>query len=299
MEPERTYRVPSYLRVPSSEGKVLSESDLSEIEQILDISSGFAYPEANTEANWKSFAAQIQPGMQVTKRPTRFAMFRWAAAAVVILTLGLGYWQYREARINTFTATYNASAMPVHHILPDGSRIDLNAGANLEVKAINKHKRILELKSGEIFVRVVHNDIPFRVITDKGIISVMGTEFSVRNTVGKAFLLCLKSGSIQFESAGEKIILKPGQQLEEDANGDFVIRNVRNNLAYAWASGKVSFDNSSLSEIIKGLESVYNVKFEYDAQLSGEKLTITFDNLSAGQAAELLSKTLKSPVKVL
>ena len=83
---------------------------------------------------------------------------------------------------------------------------------------------------------------------------------SVRNTAGKAFLLCLKSGSIQFESAGEKIILKPGQQLEEDANGDFVIRNVRNNLAYAWASGKVTGANAP------GGGAVFTIQFRAESE---------------------------------
>ena len=64
------------------------------------------------------------------------------------------------------------------------------------------------------------------------------------------------------------------------------------------ADSKLIFENEELYKIILALEAQYNITFEYDRKLKGEKLTLTFNQLSANQAAELLSKTLNSKVMV-
>ena len=58
------------------------------------------------------------------------------------------------------------------------------------------------------------------------------------------------------------------------------------------------FEDKTLKEIIENLESEYNVSFEYNELIANEKLTITFENLTAIQSAELLSKTLNTTLKV-
>lgn len=297
-DPNKRYTIPEFLLSDES-GKAMSDLDLKEIERICEISAAYKYPKTKTDAAWNAFANQIQPALTVTKRPVRFAMFRWVAAAVVVLTLGLGVWQYQQGRVSTYSASIESELTKKSTVLPDGSKLELNTGTVLLIRAINAHKRILELKKGEIFVDVVHNELPFKIITDKGIVTVMGTSFNIKHTQTSPFAIFLKTGSIQFETADSKIVLKPGDYLEEDPNGDFIISKETNKNPIAWSDGKLAYDNSTLSDIIKGLEDLYKVKFQYDSNLASEKLTITFENLSAEQAAQLLSKTLRSQVTIV
>lgn len=297
MDPKKSYLLPEFLRV-DTEGKPLSDAELNETGVIFDLGGKYTYPVQDTEKAWKRFSASLESPLTVSKRPVRFAMFRWVAAAVVVLTLGLGLWQYSANKAATYTALIETNTIIKGKQLPDGSIVSLNSGTVLNVKAISKNKRLLELTKGEAFFKVAHSDVPFRVITGKGIVTVLGTEFNIRCSNGLPFSIYLKSGSVQFESGGEKTLLKSGDLLEEDKNGDFVIRQISNNNPIAWSSGKISFDNAVLSDVIKGLEELYKVEFEYDQNLASEKLTISFENLTAVQAAELLSKTLKSKVSV-
>ncbi len=297
MDSKKSYLLPEFLRV-DAEGKPLSDAELNDTGVICDLAGKYNYPSQDTDKAWKRFSSSLESPLTVSKRPVRFAMFRWVAAALVVLTLGLGLWQYSANKAATYTALIETNTLIKDKQLPDGSIVSLNSGTVLNVKAISKNKRLLELTKGEAFFKVAHSEIPFRVITGKGIVTVLGTEFNIRNSNGLPFSIFLKSGSIQFESSGEKTVLKSGDLLVEDKNGDFVIRQISNANPIAWSSGKLSFDNTVLSDIIKGLEELYKVEFEYDQNLASEKLTISFENLNAIQAAELLSKTLRSKVSV-
>jgi ferric-dicitrate binding protein FerR (iron transport regulator) len=298
-ETNKPYRIPKFLLHTDEGKKPLSSDDINEIEHILNVSEGYQFTPNDIDLKWNSFASQIATPMQVVKKPLRFAMFRWVAAAVVILTFGIGVWQFYDNKANTFTAVYTTQLNSEFVKLPDGSEVLLNKGTELEVVAINKHRRVLRLKSGEAFFKVIHNNLPFRVLTDEGQVSVMGTEFIVKNRIDRPFSLYLKSGKIEFQSGDEKVVLKPGDYLEEEHSGDFSIHAITDTRATAWMDGKLSFDNTYLSEIISGLESVYQVKFNYDKTLAAEKLTISFDDLSAIQAAELLSKTMNSSFELV
>lgn len=298
MDQKPTYRIPEFLLRDSEDGKPLSDADIREIEGIWTAADSFSYPKTDTDQAWNTFRAGIQTEMKVVKRPNRFAMFRWVAAAVVVLTVGIGVWQYNNGQSSSYTALLQSGVSKMTQQLPDGSSVQLNSESVLEVKAIDDNNRTLELKSGEVFFSVAHSEIPFRVITDKGIITVKGTEFNIRHNQGQPFSLYLKNGSVQFETNTQKVTLNPGDMLEENKSGDLVLRKINDNRAYAWTSGKLIFENASVSEVVKGLEDLYKVSFIYDQHLSNEKLTITFDNLSAAHAAELLSKTLNSKVEI-
>lgn len=270
-----------------------------ETEAIFSAASRYPYPQKRLEKNWVRFSAQA--GMPVpmrVKKNTRFAMFRWAAAAVVVLTATLAVWQEVNIRRNTYTATYEAGNSMQSPQLPDGTQLTLREGAKLSVQAINKRERTLALESGSVRFKVAHGSTPFRLNTPKGIIVVTGTDFIVNCEENRPFTVCLLEGSIRFETTGVETTLTPGQMLGEEKNGDLVISNMTNNICYAWTDNMLRFEEATLTEIIRGLEELYRVSFSYDTALSDKKLTITFDNLKVNQAAELLSKTLGSPVSI-
>lgn len=301
---DSNYRnIPDFLR--NAEDKTpLKEDDLRETSRIVDVAESYPYPELNTRQEWNRFiqTAGIQTGhapaeLMVVKN-RKFGMFRWAAAAIFILGTALGIYQYQAYNAETFKAEYSSHSNIETIGLPDGSKITLNRGTVLRVKAINSHKRILELIQGEAFVSVSHSEVPFRVLTKHGIISVLGTEFTVRDVNNQTFNVFLRKGKIRFESENISADLKPGEIIEQDAAGDFTVSMASNSLPTFWVDGKLSFSKTALAEIIQTLEKTYEVRFEYDHSLDTEIITVSFDNLDAGQAARLLSKTLGSEFRL-
>ena len=298
MDSKRTFRVPDFIVYENGQDAPMSDREIQDTEHILDAASSFKYPQNNTEQEWLKFTSNIGVGMQVSKRPRKFGMFRWVAAAIVVLTIGLGFWQYKNPKQNNAIMVLQSKANLIKKKLTDGTEVLLNKETVLEIKTLNNQSRVLELKTGEVFFSVIHNDVPFKVITDKGIVTVTGTEFDVKNNLNEPFSIYLKKGSIQFETNNKIVSLLPGDYLEEIGLGDFRITRISDSRASVWMDGNLSFDNTLLSEMVKVLEDTYKVKFKYDESLSNEKLTITFAGLNAEQAAELLGKTLNSNVSI-
>lgn len=67
-------------------------------------------------------------------------------------------------------------------LLDDGSHIVLNTNAIVEITYDKKQRRI-ELLQGEVFFDVKKEDRPFDVVTQSGMVRVLGTHFSVHRTV--------------------------------------------------------------------------------------------------------------------
>ena len=298
MDSKRTFRVPDFIVHENGQDAAMSDREIQDIERLLDAASSFKYPQTNVDQQWLKFTSNIGVTMQVSKRPRKFGMFRWVAAAVVILTIGLGFWHYKNPNQNNAIMVLQSKANLIKKKLTDGTEVLLNKGTVLEIKSLSNQSRVLELKTGEVFFSVVHNDVPFKVITDKGIVTVTGTEFDVKNNPNEVFSIYLKKGSIQFETNNKIVSLNPGDYLQETGIGEFTVTRISDSRAGVWMDGNLSFDNTLLSEMVKVLEETYKVKFKYDESLSNEKLTITFAGLNAEQAAELLSKTLNSSVSI-
>ena len=300
MSKPKSNQLPDYLIQNLNADKPMSDNEHAVLEQIWASSSTFNYEAADTEAQWQKFKAQIEtPAISMQDAPKKqFAMFRWAAAAIVLLVAGIGITQYYGGEDKGFTAVYRSSDDIQNIHLPDGSDIVLNAQSELIVNTMNATKRELVLKYGEAFFKVAHNNTPFSVKTIKGTITVLGTEFNINAYPKSLFSVFLKTGKIDMRFSGKTVTLQPGQCLQENDKHQLQLLKYSDNRNYAWLDNKLIFDSTSLSEVISVLETTYKVKFVYDLQMKDEKVNLTIENLNAEQVAELLSKTLNSKVTV-
>ncbi len=295
--------IPDFVLQNLNEGKPVSETDQNTVRDILSSVDSFKYDTAGTEAQWLKFKAQITDAQTtVVEMPKtnkrQFAMFRWVAAAVIVLVAGLAIKQFSSGSDLDYIASYSTEAQHKTIKLSDGTEIILNANTEIHVKNMNSFSRELEMVKGEAFFKVVHNNSPFFVTTPKGTIKVLGTEFNVNAYSNQKFSVFLKKGKIEMTIKKEKIVLKPGQCLEEQANNNFALVSLSDNRNYAWIDNKLMFENTSLSEVVSVLEDTYKVKFVYDTQMKDEKISLSIDGLTANQVAEILSKTLNSKVSV-
>lgn len=283
-----------------AENPNLSNEDLSLFENIYNVSSLFSYPNSDVERNWESlkskFEQQKTPIIPIQQAPKQYFMFKWLSAAVVLLILTFGLLQYINQN-QDFKGTFTTLNKPSDFLLPDGSVLKLNKNTKVEVIKMNSEERLLKIVNGEALFEVKNNKTPFVVSTSCGDVKVLGTVFNIKDIKNQNTSIALIKGKIEFETEEEIIAMNPGESLLylRDIN-KFIKQNNTNSIG--WVNNKLEFKEQKLSNIIEELNKFYEIEFIYNKELSNEVLTITFDNLDATKAAELLTKTINSPITI-
>ena len=214
-------------------------------------------------------------------------------------------------------------------VLPDGSKVWLNAGSKLTYDK-NYGNKIREISLvGEAYFDVVKNhEKPFIIHTDKMDIKVLGTAFNVKCYPGeKTTETSLIRGSIEvtMKDRQEKIILKPNEKLiikNEDLPE--VKKEVKNykaapinptpiveisHLTYepkknaiietSWLDNRLVFVNETFLEVAAKMERWYGVKINFqDKDLEGYHFTGTFENENINQALSALKLIYRFNYKV-
>lgn len=235
---------------------------------------------------------------------------RWAAASavlsLVLLVAGL-WWGYRS---RSAAPAYTRYAAPMGGqrtvALPDGSRVVLEAGAELQMVPTWTlgHAREAWLH-GSAYFDVAHLAPPgiravptapaaakFVVHTGPVDVAVLGTQFSVFS-YGSRTKVVLSTGQIELsrtQGKAEHVLLHPGQLAECDAATPGVplaTRPVQPRLYTAWTSGQLDFDDLSVAEIITTLQDTYGLRITVRKpqllrqRLSGSLPTHDLDGLLA------------------
>lgn len=197
---------------------------------------------------------------------------RWlklsGAAAAILLLIGLSsYFSYNEGykRQNSQLITLeNPLGIKSSVILPDGSKVTLNAGSTLSYpSAFTGQERIVDIK-GEGYFEVTHDtDHPFIVKTNDIQVKVLGTKFNVKAYEDEENIeVTLTQGSVSVGMEHMKSFLKiePGQQVRFDKGQKSLAKqDVNLNNYTAWKDGKFYFNGVRFEEIARQLERKFNV----------------------------------------
>jgi len=166
--------------------------------------------------------------------------------------------------------------------LSDGTKIWLNAESELKYPvSFTGNERRVYLK-GEAFFDVTKNEkSPFKVVSNDHVISVLGTEFSIRAYSDEKYITTtLESGKVSIDAGNRHAELLPGQQ-SNVSNSEMSVKDVNTQLYTAWHNNKYVFDNQSLREILHTLSRWYDmdVNFEKydlgDLRFTGELMKYT------------------------
>lgn len=186
-----------------------------------------------------------------------------ALAACVFLTFQITYLIMKPAAIShaVLSQTLTVPAgQRAHIILPDGSKVWVNAGSEIKYQSVFGKERRVQLR-GEAFFEVEKGKIPFIVSTSKADVKVYGTRFNVFSYPHEYLSVSLLNGSVRvFSPHNEEdgIMLKPGQQLREDAKGYQIVGLEEEPLL--WKDGLYAFNKQKFRDVLKRLEIYYNVK---------------------------------------
>ncbi len=164
-------------------------------------------------------------------------------------------------------------------VLPDGSKIWLNAASSLRYPVLfTAEQRVVEV-SGEAYFEVVQKrNTPFVVkISDKSFVKVLGTRFNVcayndENNTSTTLL----EGAVEVVCENEMVVIKSGQQArvgkaeKHNNNGNEYSKNIQilNDVdldkVVAWKNGVFNFQNASLEEVMRQLSRWYDLDVIYE-----------------------------------
>lgn len=185
--------------------------------------------------------------------------------AVIVICVGISWKLFsakieesigQEAMIQTLTVPAGQRA---HIILPDGTRVWVNAGSALSYPSVFGKDRKVYL-DGEAFFEVTKNGTPFIVTSKSTNVKVLGTKFDIFGYKQSSLVVSLLQGSVKVykENQEEKsVILSPNQQLTEN-NGKFSVNKLTEN-PIIWKDGLYSFEKQKLKKIIEKLNLYYDV----------------------------------------
>lgn len=162
-------------------------------------------------------------------------------------------------------------------LLPDGTRVYLNAGSRLVYPEFFVDKKREVLLVGEAFFEVKKDENhPFIVQTTEIRVKVMGTKFNVcAYPTDKIIETVLTEGKVSLERNNSGLFsetedLEPGQMASfNKTSGETLINKVDTDNYTLWKDGLYKFEHSDLNRVIKKLERYYNVRFTFSDPMLG------------------------------
>lgn len=168
-----------------------------------------------------------------------------------------------EESIITYQTLYVPAGQRAELILPDSTRVWLNAHSKLIYPvSFGKGNRQVEL-NGEAYFDIVHNEKqPFIVKTRQMDIQVLGTEFNV-TSYSSDFEVSLLRGCIELSSPN----LSSTYRMKEKEhiklkNNKLIINNITDYDYFRWKEGLICFNNESVATIIEKLKLYYDINIE-------------------------------------
>jgi transmembrane sensor len=178
--------------------------------------------------------------------------------------------------------TYNTIKTPrggqFRVVLPDGSRVWLNAASSLQYPTnFNSDYRLIRL-TGEGYFEIAKligkgkRPVPFRInVNNKEEVEVLGTHFNIMAySEEKIIKTTLLEGSVRVSKTGTQnsSLLKPGQQSEYNGRDGFVVKTgIDPEESISWKNGLITFKDADIKTIMRQVERWYDVKVEYEEEI--------------------------------
>ncbi|MDD2436989.1 MAG: FecR domain-containing protein [Massilibacteroides sp.] len=240
---------------------------------------------------------------QRRKQNRRFLLFV-PVAAVVLILLGITTWyfmpdqQEKTVHYYTYMTENNRSEL----VLSDGTKIMLNKNSQLTYTSSYGEKiRDVQLK-GEAYFEVAHDSlVPFLLTMGESSICVLGTKFNAKSfDEGSVITATLVEGSIQFQSAGQQVVLLPNQQVNYNKETKSIeIKEIDSYELTLWTKSVIKYKMIPFAELISRLKETYDTEIIIkNAVLRDPKMTVSasFDeNQSLDEILKVISRSV--PIK--
>ncbi|WP_298422536.1 FecR domain-containing protein [uncultured Kordia sp.] len=259
---------------------------LEDYEELTKMNAALQYFKAPTVDVEAAYDAVQKPIQKDTSKPTSW--FKPLLRIAAILVIGFGAYLYSTIPNVTLVETQVADKTAIE--LPDTSAVTLNAVSSLsyDEDSWNENRKVnLE---GEAYFKVAKG-ATFSVVTNDGVVTVLGTQFNVKQRDNLFEVFCYE-GSVKVNYNDNPVVLKPGQRFLI-LNGK-QIRNEKEMLKEpSWIRNESSFKSLPLQEVIQEFERQYNVTIDASNVDTSEVFTCSFTHTDMEMALQSITLPLQ------
>lgn len=219
----------------------------------------------NLKVDFKTDKEQIWADMEekilLKRQPEKFHINNWikysvAASVLLLITFSIIY-------INSNKKIICDRGQKIEHILPDGSKVILNADSYIQYSTwLWRFNRRLDFE-GEAYFEVIKGS-KFKVLSSKGETEVLGTSFNI-NSRNNYKVYC-NTGKVRviYKASDKETIISKGELAEFD-NGEIKkIENLDNQNIINWINNSFVFNSEKLNLVFEEIERQYNIRIEFE-----------------------------------
>jgi transmembrane sensor len=270
---------------------------------------------ASTDEAWNALRNRIEkvnePGIYrgLKKKRGRSGSLTWIVRVAAVALLGFISVYMSMQLYQAPAETVNASEVIENELVTDygiqkkirfsdGSEITLNGNSRLVTSNDSSNPDAINLYlEGEAYFSIARRDSPednpFRIQTEDGLVSVLGTKLVVSNRQGQTKVF-LETGSVSVTPyhLDDETILEPGQFVGFDSNVRALdVQFVNPEIYTSWVNGRLYFEDAAVEEVLDQIEDTFGISavvrdsqvFEYriSGSIESSELEIITSALSA------------------
>lgn len=205
-------------------------------------------------------------------------------AAVLILGFGITLAVKNFANFTEYAPNGATTAF----LLPDNSTVLLNSGSDIEYKKWNwDNERKLKL-NGEAYFKVAKGK-KFEVATELGKVTVLGTQFNVKNRINRLDVTCFE-GKVQVNYQNTQLLLTKGMTVSFE-DGQQLVTDQTAQTEPDWLSKQVAFTAAQLPAILEEMMRQYNIDIQMKGKATPQRFTGTIPMNNLDVALEIVATT--------
>lgn len=219
-------------------------------QQILAYANNFKASHFDTVADFETFKKQYNSHKKPIKKLYWQNPFL-RIAAVLAIAFGVYFVIFN----NSLEKIETAAGEKISVILPDQSEVVLNALSTLKYNSEKwTENRTLKL-SGEAYFKVAKGE-KFDVVTKSGVVTVVGTQFNVKQRLGFFEVKCFE-GIVKVSADTITRLLHPGDTYRMLGNN--FSEGKTTNISPKWVANISDFEAVPFSEVLAEIERQYGV----------------------------------------
>lgn len=253
-------------------------SDLHALDQVL---KRIDVPSFDKSAVWN--AIKKEQSQTVSKKSSSLKAFAYIGRIAAILIIAFGVYQVVSSKATTYTTT---NGEQLAFVLPDNSKVELNATSTISYTEKNwEDNRTLDL-DGEAYFKVEKGS-KFSVYSDNGIVTVLGTQFNIKDRQDYFEVICFE-GSVEVKHIKRSNILKAGDSFKI-IDGKIIATEKESNLKPSWIDAESTFISEPFKYVLNEFERQHDVKINTKDVDLNQLFTGTFNNRSLDEALKAIT----------
>lgn len=259
------------------------------IKQQLDIWENAKYKPSHFNPDTDTAFKKVLLKIEKKKQNGTFIRKVYRIAAVMFLFLGIYF--VSKSVLSEKYQTYSTTKKEIKKIsLPDGSLVWINENTQIKHSYNNKNTHII--LTGEAFFQIYpQKNNKFTITTEDITTEVKGTAFQVSHQNNNT-KISVTEGTVLVKQKNKNILSLSAS--EEFIYNNFSKKYTKQTFMHpnflAWKTKTLSYQNTSLIQIIKDIEKLHHLKIKIIGKdLNICNITTTFDNISAMESLEILA----------